>query len=95
MSITGAEGRKAMLTLAGRMVVSFCSDVGASTAQAWTSLGPASDNVRVMTRKIMHDPGRPSGIVLCAATSFWLPVPPRRVFDFLRNESWRSQVYMY
>lgn len=39
----------------------------------------------------MDDPGRPPGIVLSAATSFWLPVPPKRVFDFLRDENSRSE----
>nr|XP_023904570.1 homeobox-leucine zipper protein MERISTEM L1-like isoform X2 [Quercus suber] len=86
------EGRKSMLKLAERMAVSFCTGVGASTAHAWTTLSAAgSDDVRVMTRKSMDDPGRPPGIVLSAATSFWIPVPPKRVFDFLRDENSRSE----
>nr|XP_023904569.1 homeobox-leucine zipper protein MERISTEM L1-like isoform X1 [Quercus suber] len=90
--ITSAEGRKSMLKLAERMAVSFCTGVGASTAHAWTTLSAAgSDDVRVMTRKSMDDPGRPPGIVLSAATSFWIPVPPKRVFDFLRDENSRSE----
>jgi homeobox-leucine zipper protein len=47
-----------------------------------------------MTRKSVDDPGRPPGIVLSAATSFWLPVPPKRVFDFLRDENTRNEVYI-
>lgn len=91
--ITSPEGRKSMLKLAERMVMSFCVGVGASTAHAWTTLSATgSDDVRVMTRKSMDDPGRPPGIVLSAATSFWLPVPPKRVFDFLRDENSRSEV---
>ncbi|KAL2524005.1 Homeobox-leucine zipper protein MERISTEM L1 [Abeliophyllum distichum] len=90
--ISSPEGRKSMLKLAERMVLSFCTGVGASTALAWTTLsGSGSDDVRVMTRKSMDDPGRPPGIVLSAATSFWLPVPPKRVFDFLRDENSRSE----
>ncbi|KAF3451685.1 hypothetical protein FNV43_RR07781 [Rhamnella rubrinervis] len=90
--ITSPEGRKSMLKLAERMVISFCTGVGASTAHAWTTLSATgSDDVRVMTRKSMDDPGRPPGIVLSAATSFWLPVPPKRVFDFLRDENSRSE----
>ncbi|XP_010439429.1 PREDICTED: homeobox-leucine zipper protein MERISTEM L1 [Camelina sativa] len=90
--ITSAEGRKSMLKLAERMVMSFCSGVGASTAHAWTTLSTTgSDDVRVMTRKSMDDPGRPPGIVLSAATSFWIPVAPKRVFDFLRDENSRSE----
>ncbi|KAJ3693621.1 hypothetical protein LUZ60_009101 [Juncus effusus] len=90
--ITTPEGRKSMLKLAERMVISFCSGVTASTAHQWTTLsGSGAEDVRVMTRKSVDDPGRPPGIVLNAATSFWLPVPPKRVFDFLRDESSRSE----
>ncbi|XP_009135189.1 homeobox-leucine zipper protein MERISTEM L1 isoform X2 [Brassica rapa] len=90
--ITSPEGRKSMLKLAERMVMSFFSGVGASTAHAWTTLATTgSDDVRVMTRKSMDDPGRPPGIVLSAATSFWIPVAPKRVFDFLRDENSRSE----
>ncbi|XP_055828271.1 homeobox-leucine zipper protein MERISTEM L1-like [Solanum dulcamara] len=90
--ITSPEGRKSMLKLAERMVMSFCAGVGASTAHTWTTLsGSGADDVRVMTRKSIDDPGRPPGIVLSAATSFWLPVSPKRVFDFLRDENSRSE----
>nr|CAB3488346.1 unnamed protein product [Digitaria exilis] len=86
--ITSAEGRKSMLKLAERMVMSFCGGVTASAAHQWTTLsGSGAEDVRVMTRKSVDDPGRPPGIVLNAATSFWLPVTPKRVFDFLRDES--------
>lgn len=90
--ITNQEGRKSMLKLAERMVISFCAGVSASTAHTWTTLsGSGADDVRVMTRKSVDDPGRPPGIVLSAATSFWIPVPPKRVFDFLRDENSRSE----
>ncbi|XP_021292767.1 homeobox-leucine zipper protein HDG2-like isoform X3 [Herrania umbratica] len=90
--ITNQDGRKSMLKLAERMVISFCAGVSASTAHTWTTLsGTGADDVRVMTRKSVDDPGRPPGIVLSAATSFWLPVSPKRVFDFLRDENSRSE----
>ncbi|OIV95012.1 hypothetical protein TanjilG_22209 [Lupinus angustifolius] len=90
--ITSPEGRKSMLNLAERMVMSFCTGVGASTSHAWTTLSATGcDDVRVMTRKSMDDPGRPPGIVLSAATSFWLSVPPKTVFDFLRDENSRRE----
>ncbi|CAA0837178.1 Homeobox-leucine zipper protein PROTODERMAL FACTOR 2 [Striga hermonthica] len=92
MVISSPKGRKSMLGLAERMVTSFCTGVGASTAHTWTTMsGSGPDDVRVMTRKSMDDPGRPPGIVLSAATSFWLPVPPKRVFDFLRDENSRNE----
>ncbi|XP_039029108.1 homeobox-leucine zipper protein HDG2-like [Hibiscus syriacus] len=90
--ITNQDGRKSMLKLAERMVISFCGGVSASTAHTWTTLsGTGDDDVRVMTRKSIDDPGRPPGIVLSAATSFWLPVSPKRVFDFLRDENSRNE----
>ncbi|PHU26603.1 Homeobox-leucine zipper protein MERISTEM L1 [Capsicum chinense] len=89
---TSPAGRKSMLKLAERMVRSFCAGVGTSTTHTWTTLsGSGADDVRVMTRKSIDDPGRPPGIVLSAATSFWLPVSPKRVFDFLRDENSRSE----
>ncbi|KAL5230352.1 hypothetical protein ABZP36_029128 [Zizania latifolia] len=90
--ITSVEGRKSMLKLAERMVASFCGGVTASVAHQWTTLSSSgAEDVRVMTRKSVDDPGRPPGIVLNAATSFWLPVPPAAVFDFLRDETSRSE----
>ncbi|CAI9292598.1 unnamed protein product [Lactuca saligna] len=90
--IMSPKGRKSMLKLAERMVLSFCSGVGASTAHTWTSLsGSGGDDVRVMTRKSVDDPGRPSGIVLSAATSFWLPVHPKQLFNFLCDENSRNE----
>jgi homeobox-leucine zipper protein len=85
-----------MLKLAERMAMSFCGGVTASAAHQWTTLsGSGADDVRVMTRKSVDDPGRPPGIVLNAATSFWLPVPSKRVFDFLRDESSRSEASIH
>ncbi|XP_026448337.1 homeobox-leucine zipper protein HDG2-like isoform X2 [Papaver somniferum] len=90
--ITTPDGRKMMLKLAERMATSFCAGVGASSSHTWTIIsGNGADDVRVMTRKSVDDPGRPPGIVLNAATSFWIPVPPKRIFDFLRHENSRSE----
>lgn len=90
--MSSPEGRRGMMKLAQRMVISFFAGVSASTAHTWTTLsGSGADDVRVMTRKSVDDPGRPPGIVLSAATSFWLPVSPKRVFNFLRDENSRNE----
>ncbi|XP_057435541.1 homeobox-leucine zipper protein ANTHOCYANINLESS 2-like [Lotus japonicus] len=92
-----AGGRRSMLKLAQRMTNNFCAGVCASTVHQWNKLNNTSNNnagaeeVRVMTRKSVDDPGEPPGIVLSAATSVWLPVAPQRVFDFLRDERLRSE----
>ncbi|KAJ7570660.1 hypothetical protein O6H91_01G130500 [Diphasiastrum complanatum] len=90
--IQNANGRRSMLKLAQRMTNNFCAGVSASTAHTWTTLSNSGDDdVRVMTRKSENNPGEPSGIVLSAATSMWLPVSPQRVFEFLRDERVRSE----
>lgn len=90
--LTNGGGRRSMMRLSERMMMSFCTAVGASTANTWTLLTVAGEDVRVMTRKSVDDPGRPSGIVLSAATSLWLPLPSTTVFSFLRSENSRNQV---
>ncbi|CAN1236861.1 Homeobox-leucine zipper protein ANTHOCYANINLESS 2 [Linum grandiflorum] len=88
-----ASGRRSMLKLAQRMTDNFCAGVCASTVYKWNKLncGNVEEDVRVMTRKSVDDPGEPPGIVLSAATSVWLPVSPQRLFDFLRDEGLRSE----
>jgi homeobox-leucine zipper protein len=91
-AVTSADGRRSMLRLAERMVASFCAGVTASTTHQWTTLsGSGAEDVRVTTRKSVDDPGRPPGIILNAATSFWLPVLPARIFGFLRDDATRSE----
>lgn len=87
------SGKKSMLKLARRMVDNFCSGVCGSSTRNWSNLvlENVSADVRILTRKIMNDPGEPDGIVLSTATSVWLPVSQQRLFDFLRNEQSRSQ----
>nr|XP_023879166.1 homeobox-leucine zipper protein ANTHOCYANINLESS 2 [Quercus suber]POE77152.1 homeobox-leucine zipper protein anthocyaninless 2 [Quercus suber] len=88
-----AGGRRSMLKLAQRMTDNFCAGVCASTVHKWNKLnaGNVDEDVRVMTRQSVDDPGEPPGIVLSAATSVWLPVSPQRLFDFLRDERLRSE----
>uniref|UniRef100_A0A803M3F2 Uncharacterized protein n=2 Tax=Chenopodium quinoa TaxID=63459 RepID=A0A803M3F2_CHEQI len=88
-----ASGHRSMLKLAQRMTNNFCAGVCASTVHKWNKLniGNVDEDVRVMTRKSIDDPGEPPGIVLSAATSVWLPVSPQRLFDFLRDERLRSE----
>ncbi|XP_031263424.1 homeobox-leucine zipper protein ANTHOCYANINLESS 2 isoform X4 [Pistacia vera] len=88
-----ASGRRSMLKLAQRMTDNFCAGVCASTVHKWSKLnaGNVDEDVRVMTRKSVDDPGEPPGVVLSAATSVWLPVSPQRLFDFLRDERLRSE----
>nr|CAB3447983.1 unnamed protein product [Digitaria exilis] len=86
------EGKRSMMKLSQRMVSSFSASLSASQVHRWMTLsGPNNDvGVRVMVQR-STDPGQPSGVVLSAATSIWLPVPCDRVFAFVRDENTRSQ----
>ncbi|XP_031494535.1 homeobox-leucine zipper protein ANTHOCYANINLESS 2-like [Nymphaea colorata] len=86
-------GRRSMLKLAQRMTDNFCAGVCASTVHKWNKLCASNvdEDIRVMTRKSIDDPGEPPGVVLSAATSVWLPISPQRLFDFLRDERLRSE----
>ncbi|KAI5347013.1 PREDICTED: homeobox-leucine zipper [Prunus dulcis] len=89
----GTNGKKSMLKLAQRMIDNFCAGVSASSVRKWDKLcvNNVSEDLRVMARKSVDDPGEPAGIVLSGSTSVWLPVSRHRLFDFLRDEQLRDQ----
>lgn len=82
-------GTKSILKLAQRMKLNFYSGITASSVHKWEKLN--ADNVgqdtRILTRKSLE----PSGIVLSAATSLWLPVTQQRLFEFLCDGKCRNQ----
>ncbi|KAL5995490.1 hypothetical protein ACLOJK_025552 [Asimina triloba] len=90
--IPSQDGRRSMMKLAQRMINSFCTSISASNGQRWMTLSGMNDvGVRVTVHK-STDPGQPNGVVLSAATSIWLPVPPHDVFNFFRDERTRAQL---
>ncbi|MBA0564242.1 hypothetical protein Golob_009196, partial [Gossypium lobatum] len=89
--IPSPEGKRSMMKLAQRMVNSFCTSVGTSNSHRSTTLSGSNEvGVRVTVHK-SSDPGQPNGIVLSAATTFWLPVSPQNVFNFFKDERTRPQ----
>ncbi|XP_062226479.1 homeobox-leucine zipper protein ROC4-like [Phragmites australis] len=89
------EGKRSLLKLARRMMENFCAGVRASSAHEWSKLDglmcSIGEDVRVMARKSVDEPGVPPGVVLSAATSVWIPVTPERLFNFLRDEGLRAE----
>jgi homeobox-leucine zipper protein len=67
------------------------------SSAAWSKLddltGNIGEDVRVMARHSVDEPG--AGVVLCAATSVWMLVTPKRLFDFLCNEEMRAEWYIF
>ncbi|KAL3512453.1 hypothetical protein ACH5RR_025170 [Cinchona calisaya] len=89
--IPSAEGKRSMMKLAQRMVRSFCQSINPSNGHQWTTLSGLNEfEVRATLHK-SSDPGQPNGVVLSAATTIWLPIPPQHVFNFFRDERTRTQ----
>ncbi|BAT91609.1 hypothetical protein LR48_Vigan05g211700 [Vigna angularis] len=85
-------GRKSILKLAQRMTWSFCHAIGASSFHTWTKVTSKNgEDIRISSRKNLNDPGEPLGLILCAVCSVWLPVSQNVLFDFLRDETRRSE----
>lgn len=88
-------GRKSILKLAQRMTWNFCRAIGASSYHTWTKVSSKTgEDIRITSRKNLNDPGEPLGVILCAVSSVWLPVSPHVLFDFLRDEAHRSEVWL-
>ncbi|KAL0815559.1 hypothetical protein Bca101_072003 [Brassica carinata] len=82
------NAKHSLLNLVERMSRGFFDGVTTSNADIWMNLGDyTGDSVKVTTRTSLNDPGRPEGLILCAAHSFWVPAPPTTVFDYLRDEN--------
>lgn len=92
--IPSPDGKRSMMKLAQRMVNNFCCSISTSSSrqQHWTTLSGSSEvGVRVALHK-STDPGQPNGVVLSAATTIWLPISPKNVFNFFKDERTRAQV---
>ncbi|KAJ0247874.1 Homeobox-leucine zipper protein HDG12 [Hirschfeldia incana] len=87
--IPSLEGKRSIMKLAQRMVSNFCLSVGTSNNTRSTVVSGMNEfGIRVTSYKSQHEP---NGTVLCAATSFWVPVSPHIVFNFLKDERTRPQ----
>ncbi|XP_073122598.1 homeobox-leucine zipper protein GLABRA 2 isoform X2 [Henckelia pumila] len=90
--VTTLAGRKSMLKLAQRMTASYCRALSTSSYNSWNKIASKTgDDIRVASRKNVNDPGEPNGVILCAATSVWLPVAHHVLFDYLRDENQRKE----
>ncbi|XP_010521515.1 PREDICTED: homeobox-leucine zipper protein GLABRA 2 [Tarenaya hassleriana] len=70
----------------------FYRAIGASSYHQWSRITTKTgEDIRVSSRKNLNDPGEPLGVIVCAASSLWLPVPPTVLFDFLRDETRRHE----
>ncbi|MED6204807.1 Homeobox-leucine zipper protein GLABRA 2 [Stylosanthes scabra] len=92
LGVATLAGRKSILKLAQRMTWGFCHAIGASSFHTWTKVtSKTGEDIRISSRKNLNDPGEPLGLILCAVSSVWLPVSPNVLFDFLRDETHRTE----
>lgn len=86
------EARTNMMRLSQRMITAFCANISASGSQSWTALSDSTeDTIRVTTRK-NTEPGQPSGVILTAVSTSWLPFSHQQVFELLADEQQRCQL---
>uniref|UniRef100_A0A452YQJ7 HD-Zip IV C-terminal domain-containing protein n=1 Tax=Aegilops tauschii subsp. strangulata TaxID=200361 RepID=A0A452YQJ7_AEGTS len=86
------EARTNMMKLSQRMITAFCANISASGSQSWTALSDSTDDtVRITTRK-NTEPGQPSGVILTAVSTSWLPFSHQQVFELLADEQQRCQL---
>uniref|UniRef100_A0A7N0UVC2 Uncharacterized protein n=1 Tax=Kalanchoe fedtschenkoi TaxID=63787 RepID=A0A7N0UVC2_KALFE len=87
-----AEGKMSVMDLSHRMVKTFCATLNMPINKL--AFGHVSETnnsgVRVSTRPCT-DPNKPQGMVVCMATSVWLPLCPQHVFAFFQDNNMRSQ----
>lgn len=90
-AIPSPDGKRSMMKLARRMVSNFCASVNPSNGHQWNTISGLNEfEVRATLQKCT-DPGQPNGVVISAAATIWLPIPPQQVFNFFRDERTRPQ----
>ena len=91
--IRSAESRRNIMRLTRRMVKCYCESLCMQDNTSFPHLTRMNNSgVRVAVRVNMSDPGEPKGMILSAATSFWLPLSPQHVFDYLIDDRKRAKV---
>ncbi|XP_047321106.1 homeobox-leucine zipper protein HDG1-like [Impatiens glandulifera] len=80
--------KRSMVSMAHRMVRSFGFGL-CSTVHQWQLV--QAGETRLTVRNNMDNPGEPTGVVVCATNSVWMPLSHLRVFDFLSNKDRRGE----
>lgn len=90
--ITSPQGRRSVMQLSHRMVKNFCEMLSMAGKLDFPQLSEVNNSgVRVSVRN-STEVGQPCGLIVSAATSLWLPLPPQTVFNFFRDEKNRLEV---
>ncbi|XP_065868785.1 homeobox-leucine zipper protein ROC8-like isoform X2 [Euphorbia lathyris] len=89
--VSSPQGKRSIMKLSQRMVRDFCAMLSMSGKLDFPQMSEANNSgVRVSVRRSCES-GQPVGIIVSAATSLWLPLPPLSVFSFFKDEKTRIQ----
>nr|KYP50289.1 Homeobox-leucine zipper protein HDG11 [Cajanus cajan] len=90
--VKSLEGRKSIMQLAHRMVKIFCRTLDMEDNTNFphlTRINNGEVTISVRMNKTVSDV--PKGMILSAATSFWLPLSPQSVFDYMIDNKERAK----
>ncbi|KAJ1430500.1 START-like domain superfamily [Sesbania bispinosa] len=86
------EGRRSVMRLGYRMLKSFFGTLDmSSNMDIPTDLTRLSNGIFRISARLSTEPGVAKGMIVSAAISFWLPLSPQNVFDFLKDGNKRTQ----
>ncbi|KAI8029914.1 Homeobox-leucine zipper protein ROC8 [Camellia lanceoleosa] len=85
------EGRKSIMNLSQRMVKNFWEMLSMSGKLDFPHLSELNNSgIRVSVRQ-NNEIGQPSGMIVSAASSLWLPLSSETLFNFFTDEKTRHQ----
>ncbi|XP_076915064.1 homeobox-leucine zipper protein ANTHOCYANINLESS 2-like [Bidens hawaiensis] len=85
-----AGGKRSLANLAQRVTASFCAGVCGTGNHEWNVIN-APEAAKLLIRKSLNNPGDPSGSVVSASMSVWLPMQHQQLLALLLNVELRSQ----
>ncbi|XP_065858204.1 homeobox-leucine zipper protein ROC8-like isoform X2 [Euphorbia lathyris] len=89
--ISSGQAKRSIMKLSHRMVRNFCAMLSMSEKLDFPQMSVANNGcVRVSVCK-SYESGQPGDMIVNAATSLWLPLPPEEVFSFFKDEKTRIQ----
>ncbi|KAH9624657.1 hypothetical protein KSS87_018630 [Heliosperma pusillum] len=84
-------GNKSMTMLGSKLIKSYCSIFSLFGTSDLYQLSELTKNGVQITCRKNTSPDLPVGKVIIAASSFWVPASPERVFSYLNDHLMRSQ----
>ncbi|CAN8236139.1 unnamed protein product [Cochlearia groenlandica] len=85
------EGRRSLMKLGERMLKNFAWTLKMSDKCDFSQVSEANNSGVRLSVRTNREAGQPPGLIVCAGSSLYLPLPPIQVYSFLRNIELRHQ----